>query len=59
MMISQLSQNIRISLATTTWKPTVHGQSSQTKFSAAKSKDTVNDVDNLINVVNGFDLELE
>ena len=40
-------------------KATVHGQSSQTKFSAAKSKDTVNDVDNLINVVNGFDLELE
>ena len=40
-------------------KPTVHGQSSQTKFSAAKSKDTVNNVNNLINVVNCFDLELE
>ena len=41
-------------------KATVHGQSSQTKFSAAKSKDTVNDVDNLIvNVVNCLDLELE
>ena len=40
-------------------KPTVHGQSSQTKFSAAKSKDTVNDVDNLINVVYCFDLELQ
>ena len=37
----------------------MHGQSSQTKFSAAKSKDTVNDVDNLINVVYCFDLELQ
>ena len=45
-------------------KPTVHGQSSQTKSSAAKSEDTVsqdctvNNVDN-VNTVNCTDLELE
>ena len=41
-------------------KATVHGQSSQTKSSAAKSDDTVNNVDNdVVNVVDCSDLELE
>ena len=41
-------------------KATVHGQSSQTKSSAAKSDDTVNNVnDAVVNVVDCSDLELE
>ena len=42
----------------TKMKATVHGQSSQTKSSAAKSEDSVNNVKN-VNTVNCTDLELE
>ena len=60
--IKMVTQALRKKFAkfTSLKSSTVHGQSPQTKPSAAKPEDTVNDVDNiLVNVVNCSDLELE